>query len=37
MVLFVLYVKDKGMYETTDLLESVGASILSMCANVTLS
>lgn len=37
LVLFSLYVKDNGMYEWPDLIESVGASILSMFANVTLS
>ena len=37
MVLFILRVREKGMYELNDLFESVGASFLSMCANVTLS
>ncbi|CDW80993.1 UNKNOWN [Stylonychia lemnae] len=37
MVLFILRVKEKGMYEMGDLFESIGASLLSMCANVTLS
>ncbi len=37
LVLFTLHVRDNGMYEWIDLVESVGASILSMCANITLS
>ena len=37
MVLFILRVREKGMYDMNDLFESIGASLLSMCANVTLS
>ena len=37
MILFILYVKENGMYDIADLFESIGASLLSMCANVTLS
>ena len=37
LVLFIIYVKDNGMYEWVDLVESVGASFLSMAANITLA
>lgn len=37
MGLFINHVKSNGMYEWFDLFESVGASLLSMLANITLS
>jgi hypothetical protein len=37
MVLFIHYVNENGMYEISVLIESFGASILAMIANITLS
>lgn len=37
VILFTLYVRDNGMYDTFDLLEGILASFLSMCASITLA
>ena len=37
MVLFVMYVREHGMYATMDLIEAVGGSFLSTLAAVSLS
>lgn len=36
MVLFILYVKDNGMYETWDMIEAISGSIITMAAAVSL-